>query len=201
LFKPVKRPFTELRVDGERSPGMMRAITDGGFRMRLDILALASGAALFGVSVSVAQTAPPTPPPAAQPPFAVPPFKNLKVFPKDISRADLLANMKFFSQSLGVRCTHCHVGTEGQPLSTFDFASDAKDKKQTARAMLAMVKMLNEKTLPAATGLPDAKVTCFTCHRGSTKPATAVPPPPQPAAAPAVPAASPSAARNERGTG
>jgi len=169
--------------------------------MRLDILVLASAAALFGVSVAVAQTAQPAPPPAAQAPFAVPPFKNLKVFPKDIARAELLTNMKFFSQSLGVRCTYCHVGTEGQPLSTFDFASDAKDHKNTARAMLAMVATLNSKTLPAATGLPDAKVTCFTCHRGSTKPATEIPLPTQPAAAPAVPAAPTPPAKNGRGTG
>jgi hypothetical protein len=152
------------------------------------LIALSAAAVLFSVSVAAAQTG--TPP--AQPPFAVPPFKNLKVLPKDISRADLLANMKFFSQSLGVRCTYCHVGTEGQPLSTFDFASDAKDHKNTARAMLAMVAALNSKTLPAATGLPDAKVTCFTCHRGSTKPATEIPPaavlvPPPPGATPPKP--------------
>ena len=156
-------------------------------------LALMAAGAIFTVSVAAAQT----PPPAAQAPFAVPPFKNLKVLPKDISRADLLARMKFFSQSLGVRCTYCHVGTEGQPLSTFDFASDAKEHKKIARDMMAMVGMLNEKTLPAATGLPDAKVTCFTCHRGATKPATeptpgaptTVPPPPgaAPATAPAAP--------------
>jgi hypothetical protein len=151
-------------------------------------LALVVSGTLFAVSVSAAQTAPPQP--AAPAPFAVPPFKNLKVLPKDISRADLIANMKFFSQSLGVRCTYCHVGVEGQPLSTFDFPSDAKDKKQTARAMMAMVATLNSKTLPAATGLPDAKVTCFTCHRGSTRPATEPTPPtptPPPAAAPAKP--------------
>ena len=170
--------------------------------MRFDVpvIALAASAGLFGVSLAAAQTAPPAsaaqtaPHPAPNMSFADPPHKNLKVLPKDISRADLLSTMKFFSQSLGVRCTHCHVGTEGQPLSTFDFPSDAKEKKQTARAMLAMVAMLNEKTLPATTGLPDARVTCFTCHRGSTKPATApapnapttVPPPPA-AAAPAKP--------------
>jgi hypothetical protein len=153
-------------------------------------VALFLSAIAFTVSVAAAQTAPPPPP--AQAPFAVPPFKNLKVLPKDISRADLLANMKFFSQSLGVRCTYCHVGTEGQPLATFDFASDAKEHKNTARAMLAMVATLNSKTLPAATGLPDAKVTCFTCHRGSTKPATEVPAgvvlvPPPPGAIPPKP--------------
>ncbi len=148
-------------------------------------LALLVAGTGFAVSVAAAQTAPPAP--SAQPPFAVPPFKNLKVLPRDISRADLLANMKFFSQSLGVRCTYCHVGEEGKPLSTFDFAADAKDHKNIARAMMAMVAGLNAKTLPAATGLPDAKVTCFTCHRGATKPATEIPPaavlvPPPPAA-------------------
>jgi hypothetical protein len=155
--------------------------------MRVDIVALASAATLFGVSVAVAQTAAPAPTPPAQPPFAIPPFKNLKVLPKDTSRADLIANMKFFSQSLGVRCTYCHVGTEGQPLSTFDFASDSKDHKKIAREMMAMVATLNSKTLPAATGLPDAKVTCFTCHRGVTKPATEIPPlaPPQSVPTPA----------------
>ncbi|MFL6758681.1 MAG: c-type cytochrome [Sphingomonas sp.] len=154
---------------------------------------LSAAAALFGVSVAVAQT----PPPAAQPPFAVPPFKNLKVLPKDIGRAELLTNMKFFAQSLGVRCTYCHVGTEGQPLSTFDFASDAKDHKKIARDMMRLAQHINTEHLPAITGLPDAKVTCFTCHRGSTKPATEIPPPVQ--AAPAAPAAPP--AKTERGTG
>ena len=51
--------------------------------------------------------------------------------------------MKFFAQSLGVRCTFCHVGIEGQPLSTFDFASDAKKEKLTARKMLVMVHRIN----------------------------------------------------------
>src|SRR4051794_31297737 len=159
-------------------------------KLGLPMISLAAATGLFGISVAAAQTAPS--PPAAQPPFAVPPFKNLKVLPKDIGRAELLTNMKFFAQSLGVRCTYCHVGTEGQPLSTFDFASDAKDHKKIARDMLAMVAMLNTKTLPAATGLPDAKVTCFTCHRGSTKPATEVPVgvvllPPPPGAVPPKP--------------
>ncbi|MEA3081597.1 MAG: hypothetical protein QOD54_1265 [Sphingomonadales bacterium] len=162
--------------------------------MRLDVpvLALAAAAGLFGISVAAAQT----PPPAAQPPFAVPPFKNLKVLPKDIARADLQASMKFFSQSLGVRCTYCHVGTEGQPLSTFDFASDAKDHKKIARDMMRLTQHINTDHLPAIMGRPDAKVTCFTCHRGATKPATDLPaPPPQPASAPA----SPAPGKSERG--
>ena len=140
-------------------------------KLGLSGVALLAGMATFGVSVAFAQAGPPAMA------FADPPHKNLKILPRDMPKAQLLATMKFFSQSLGVRCTHCHVGEEGKPLSTFDFASDAKDKKQTARAMLAMVSALNAKTLPDATGLPDAKVTCYTCHRGSTKPLTAPPPP------------------------
>ena len=142
-------------------------------------VALIAGIATLGASVAFAQAGPPAMT------FADPPHKNLKILPLDMPKAELLGTMKFFSQSLGVRCTHCHVGEEGKPLSTFDFASDAKDKKQTARAMLAMVAALNAKTLPDATGLPDAKVTCYTCHRGSTKPLIAPPPPAAPPAQPA----------------
>ena len=66
---------------------------------RLPTILLTASAALFGVSVALAQ--------GQQAPFAQPPYKNLKVFPQTITRAQLLSNMKFFSQSLGVRCTHC----------------------------------------------------------------------------------------------
>lgn len=139
--------------------------------------------ALFTVSVAAAQTSSP-----AQP-AGPPPFKNLKIFPKDISRPQLIANMKFFAQSLGVRCTFCHVGEEGQPLSSFDFASDAKEKKQTARKMLAMVHRINEQDF-SVHDFSQAKVTCFTCHRGSTKPLT-TPPEGAPNAVPSPPAAAP----------
>jgi len=136
-------------------------------RLNAPVLALSTAAGLFGISVAAAQTAPPAPP--AQAPFAVPPYKNLQVFPKDISRENLIANMKLFALSLGVRCTYCHVGEEGKPLSTFDFASDAKQKKKIARDMLRMAHRLNT-DLPGITGDPSARITCYTCHRGSTKP-------------------------------
>jgi hypothetical protein len=163
----------------------MPAVADsfgGEMKRRAPSLILAGAAGLFAISVAAAQT--PVPPPAA-PPFAVPPFKNLKIFAPDTSRADLLANMKFFAQSLGVRCTYCHVGEEGKPLSTFDFASDAKPNKAIARDMLRMADRLNSKELPAIGGLIDPQITCYTCHRGSTKPATTLPA--APAAAPAAP--------------
>ncbi len=79
--------------------------------------------------------------------------------------------MKFFTRSLGVRCTHCHVGEEGKPLSTYDFASDKKANKAIARDMMRMVRRINTRELPAIGGLMDAQVTCYTCHRGSKEPA------------------------------
>lgn len=142
--------------------------------MNREKLLLASGCAALLAAVATAQTTP------APGPLA-PPYKKLQIFPKDIAQADLVNNMKFFAQSLGVRCSHCHVGVEGQPLSTFDFASDAKVQKQTARAMLRMVHRINGEDF-GVKEFKDVKVTCYTCHRGSAKPLTAPPPAPaQPA--------------------
>lgn len=141
--------------------------------MNREKLLLAAGCAAFLAAVASAQT---SPTPAAPSPLA-PLYKNLKVFPKDIPQQQLVSNMKFFAQSLGVRCVHCHVGEEGKPLSTFDFASDAKKEKLIARKMLAMVHRINSEDF----GIKDpkeVKVTCFTCHRGATKPLTAIPEPP-----------------------
>ena len=60
-------------------------------------------------------------------------YTNLQVFPKDTGPDVLIQAMKNFTRSLGVRCPFCHVGEEGQPLTTFDFAADTKPKK-TSRA-------------------------------------------------------------------
>ena len=156
----------------------------GAMKLGPPRVALLAAGAAFGVSVAVAQAGPPPAPPN----FANPPYTNLKVFPQTITRDQLIANMKLFSQSLGVRCTFCHVGEEGKPMSTFDFASDAKPTKLVARKMLAMVHRINQQDF-GVTDFKDVKVTCFTCHRGSTKPLTAPPPdvnlvPPPPAPAP-----------------
>jgi hypothetical protein len=104
-------------------------------------------------------------------------YSNLRVLPKDITRPQLVAIMRGFAIQLGVRCTHCHVGEEGADFSTFDFATDVKPPKVTARKMFAMAGEINS-SLSAALG-PVAdnqpRVTCFTCHRGAAKPLT-VPP-------------------------
>ena len=130
-------------------------------------LLLAAGCAAFAAAVAAAQVPPLGP--------LAPPYKNLQVLSKDITQPQLMQNMKFFAQSLGVRCVHCHVGEEGKPLTTFDFASDKKANKAIARDMLRLVHRLNTKDLPAIGGLESPQVTCYTCHRGSKEPAKAIP--------------------------
>jgi hypothetical protein len=98
-------------------------------------------------------------------------FKNLKVFPSDTPRRELIDTMKSFTRALGVRCQFCHVG-EGDDLSTFDFASDDKEHKVVAREMLRMVNEINKSfiaKLPAESE-PRQKVACITCHRGQAAP-------------------------------
>jgi hypothetical protein len=100
-------------------------------------------------------------------------FTNLQVLGKDITRAQLVPIMRSFARELGVRCEHCHLG-EGNDLSKFDFASDARPAKATARRMMQMIERLNRDDLK---GIGDParlpKVTCYTCHRGEKTPATA----------------------------
>lgn len=97
---------------------------------------------------------------------------NLKVFPKTTSVQALVAEMRGFTNALGVRCQYCHVGEEGRPLSEFDFPKDEKRPKEVARVMLRMVNEINETQLA---GIPErerpwVRVSCVTCHRGLTKP-------------------------------
>ena len=141
--------------------------------MNREKLLLAAGCAALIAAVATAQAPAPSP--------LAPPYKNLQVLSKDITQAQLMTNMKFFAQSLGVRCTHCHVGVEGQPLSTFDFASDAKRDKLVARSMLRMVHKINSEEF-GVKDFKNVKVTCYTCHRGSTEPLTGPPPAPAPPA-------------------
>ena len=99
-------------------------------------------------------------------------FTNLQVLPKDIDKGALVQQMRGFAIALGVRCQHCHIGEEGKPLDTFDFVSDAKPEKQTARLMLRMVAAINAEHLAnIANRSADTKpVTCVTCHHGQNQP-------------------------------
>jgi hypothetical protein len=84
-------------------------------------------------------------------------YKNIQVF-KGVPASQLDAAMAFISGSLGVRCNHCHVNP---------FEKDDKPAKQTARKMIRMVFQLNQGNFNG-----EGAVSCFTCHRGQTRPAS-----------------------------
>ena len=94
-------------------------------------------------------------------------FENLQVAPKDISRMALLNAMKDMTFALGTRCWYCHEG-DGDDLSNFDFASDKKAAKDVTRTMMKMVEEINTSFISKVEA--DAKVTCYTCHRGHIEP-------------------------------
>lgn len=101
-------------------------------------------------------------------------FTNLKVLPKDITKPELVRIMRGFSSALGVRCIHCHSGTDAVDLSKVDFPSDDKQNKLVARAMIGMTNGINT-TLDAEIGVMRPEhldVTCFTCHHGNSRPET-----------------------------
>ncbi len=99
---------------------------------------------------------------------------NVKVIPKNTPVMQVVGMMRNFAGALGVRCQYCHVGQEGQPLSTFDFAKDEKRTKLTARQMMRMVEEINRRidTLPHDHDQrhDTLRVTCNTCHRGVSRP-------------------------------
>ena len=135
-------------------------------------LILAGAAALFLGAAAIGQAPVALPAPSH--------YKNLKVLPAGIPRDQLSAVMKKFTASLGVKCAFCHVGEEGKPLSTYDFASDANPHKDIAREMMRLTWRLNAQDLKAINGLKDAKISCFTCHRGAKEPLTEIPATPPP---------------------
>lgn len=83
-------------------------------------------------------------------------FKNVQIL-KDIPADQLVPAMQFIAASLGVECDFCHVRDA--------FEKDDKKPKQTARRMIQMVLAIDQQTFQGR-----REVTCYTCHRGSTKP-------------------------------
>src|SRR5215472_8432152 len=99
-------------------------------------------------------------------------FTNLKVLPKDISKQELQSTMRGFAFALSVRCEHCHV-EKMAPEKGFDFPSDDKEAKKTARIMLQMVAAINRDyvaKIEKADKASPIHVECVTCHHGLTQP-------------------------------
>ncbi len=141
-------------------------------RFRLSLLGAVAALALHSAPGRTAE--PESKPPAWDWPVRP---ENLKVLPKKTSPEQLRAVMTSFTKALGVRCSHCHVGEEGKPLSTYDFPSDRNPKKEVARGMVKMVKMANEELREIREEVPNARlagveVQCVMCHRGLVVPLT-----------------------------
>lgn len=108
--------------------------------------------------------------------------KNIQVL-KGLPQSQLLPVMNYVNVSLGVECTFCHVNRDGN----WDYASDEKPEKATAREMIKMVLNINKTTFKGVN-----EVACNTCHRGRSHPVSGVslllpkapaPPPPPTTAA------------------
>ena len=128
----------------------------------------------LAVLVSLLVVAPLARPAAAQAPGKFPPdsLVNTKVFPHNTPVTEVLGAMRNFTTALGVRCNFCHVGKEGAPISSYDFPSDEKRTKKTARQMMLMVAEINRRldTLPERKNPGGLSATCNTCHRGVNRP-------------------------------
>jgi tetratricopeptide (TPR) repeat protein len=89
-------------------------------------------------------------------------FTNLQVLRKDIPKQELTSFMRGFVFSLGVRCVNCH--------DVADYASDAKETKRKARAMMRMVEAVNRDTIAKLEPATANRIDCATCHHGLDKP-------------------------------
>jgi len=99
--------------------------------------------------------------------------KNVKLL-GDMPVSQFIPVMNYFAVSMGRRCNFCHVNNNGQ----WDYASDAKPEKNTAREMIRMVLDTNKNFFKG-----NLQVQCYTCHRGRNNPLS-VPPLPLPTPVP-----------------
>jgi hypothetical protein len=138
--------------------------------------------------VVLATAAPPLA--AQQPATAGSTRPNLRVL-QALPEAQLFLLMNALADSLGVRCDYCHVQAAPDFTRTpsnvggWLWARDDKPQKRTALEMMRMVADLNSGPFKG-----DTRITCYTCHRGSTQPAR-TPPLPPPAGSGTTPAALP----------
>ncbi len=121
-------------------------------------LAYSSAMALLGAVVpfgglALAQT---------KPQMADDVFKNIQVL-KGLTVDEFMGTMGLFSAALNVCCGDCHVGAGG---SNPQWDKDIP-RKLVARQMIRIMNNVNKSNFGGA-----QVVTCWTCHRGTTPPAT-----------------------------
>jgi hypothetical protein len=103
----------------------------------------------------------PKPVTAPTAPMAEDVFKNVQVL-KGIPVDQFMGTMGFFSASLGLNCTDCHVDESGGNWAKY---ADDNSLKQTTRRMIRMVTAINQTSFGGR-----QLVTCNTCHRGTRQP-------------------------------
>ncbi|MFL6216398.1 MAG: photosynthetic reaction center cytochrome c subunit family protein [Blastocatellia bacterium] len=81
-------------------------------------------------------------------------FKNIQIF-KGQPAQNVMRAMQFFTRSLGVECSFCHVPHQ--------MDKDDKDEKKFARQMYQIAQYANKQ-------IGESRVSCYTCHRGHEKP-------------------------------
>ena len=88
-------------------------------------------------------------------------FKNIQLL-KGLPVDQFMATMNVFSAATGLNCTDCHTEESGG-----DWAKYADDNalKQRARQMIVMMNTINRTNFGGR-----QVVTCFTCHRGVSRP-------------------------------
>lgn len=99
--------------------------------------------------------------PAQRPPMAEEVFKNVQIL-KGIPVDQFMGTMGFFSASLGLNCSDCHVEESG---GNWERYADDNALKRDARRMMLMVNSINQANFGGR-----QVVTCNTCHRGSNRP-------------------------------
>ena len=103
---------------------------------------------------------------APKPQMAEEIYKNVQVL-KGIPVDEFIGTMGVFSTSLTLCCGNCHTGAGTENPKWED---DAPPRKKITRTMIRMVQDINKRSFQ---GRP--VVTCWTCHRGQTKPAQTAP--------------------------
>lgn len=88
-------------------------------------------------------------------------FKNIQVL-RGIPVNEFMGTMGFFSASLGMNCTDCHVNESAGDWKRY---ADDTPLKNTARRMVLMENLINRSDFGAT-----RMVTCYTCHRGAQRP-------------------------------
>jgi photosynthetic reaction center cytochrome c subunit len=93
-------------------------------------------------------------------------YKNIRVF-QGLPSTELMPAMNFMANSLGVKCSFCHVTND---TGRWPVERDDKPTKGKAREMIRMMREINKANFKG-----HLEVTCATCHHGSNEPVSMPP--------------------------